>query len=116
MSNVREADIWRLQSKSNRMITMARTPNLDESTLTKMEVRKLNALRKSVGDDIAEKAFAEWLKNRPGPSTSVSRDKSAEAIAEAVMGLIEKGTIKGLPRGGYNVRRGRGRVVVTAPD
>ena len=95
---------------------MARTPSLDESTLTKMEIRKLNALRKSIGDDLGTRAFAEWLKNRPAPSASVAPDKTAEAIAEAVMGLIEGGTIKGLPRGGYNVRRGRGRVVVTPTD
>ena len=31
---------------------------IDQSTLTKGQVRKLNALRKSVGDDIAEDAFA----------------------------------------------------------
>ncbi len=30
---------------------------IDHSTLTKGQVRKLNALRKSVGDDIAENAF-----------------------------------------------------------
>ena len=30
---------------------------IDQSTLTKGQVRKLNALRKSVGDDIAENAF-----------------------------------------------------------
>ncbi len=95
---------------------MARKPKIDEANLTKMDVRKLNALKKSVGDDIGEKAFAEWLKNRPAPSASVAPDKTAEAIAGAVMGLIEAGTIKGLPRGGYNVRRGRGRVVVTASD
>ena len=34
---------------------------IDESTLTKGQVRKLNALRKSVGDAIAEEAFAKWL-------------------------------------------------------
>ena len=32
---------------------------IDESTLTKGQVRKLNALGKSVGDSIAEKAFTE---------------------------------------------------------
>jgi hypothetical protein len=30
---------------------------IDQSTLTKGQVRKLNALRKSVGDDIADNAF-----------------------------------------------------------
>ena len=92
---------------------MARKPKINENSLTKMEARKLNALRKSVGDDIAESAFAEWMKTKPAPSTSVSPDKTAQAIADAVMGLIEAGTIKGLPRGGYVVRRGRGRVAVT---
>ena len=32
---------------------------IDESTLTKGQVRKLNSLRKSVGDSIAEEAFTE---------------------------------------------------------
>ena len=35
---------------------------IDHSTLTKGQVRKLNALRKSVGDDIAEDAFGKWMK------------------------------------------------------
>ena len=92
-------------------------PSLDEFPLTKMEVRKLNALRKSIGDDLGTRAFAEWQKSRPATSAKAATvDKTAEAIAEAVMGLIEGGTIKGLPRGGYNVRRGRGRVVVTPTD
>ena len=43
-------------------------------------------------------------------------NKTAEAIAGAVMGLIEDGKIKGLPRGGFTVRRGRGRVVVEPSD
>ena len=87
---------------------------IDESNLTKGEIRKLNALRKSIGDSLGEKAFAAWLKERPAPSTkAVPVDKTAQAIAEAVMGLIEGGTIKGIPRGGYTVQRGRGRVVVS---
>jgi hypothetical protein len=32
------------------------------------------------------------------------------------MKLIEGGKIKGIPRGGYVVRRGRGRVVVKRAD
>ena len=34
---------------------------IDETGLTKGLVRKLNALRKSVGDDLAEEVFAKWL-------------------------------------------------------
>ena len=33
---------------------------LDESALTKGELRKLNALRKSVGEEIGDMAFVEW--------------------------------------------------------
>jgi len=43
-------------------------------------------------------------------------DRTAEAIAVAVMGLIESGTIRSLPRSGYTVRRGRGRVVVESSE
>ena len=35
---------------------------IDEKTLTKDQLRKLNALRKSVGDKIGGLAFSEWLK------------------------------------------------------
>jgi hypothetical protein len=91
---------------------MARRPAIKESVLTKGEIRKLNALRKSLGDDIAEKAFAEWFATKATKAMAETRDKTAEAIAEAVIGLIDKGMIRGLPRGGYFVKRGRGRVLV----
>ena len=35
--------------------------SIDESKLNKGHVRKLNALRKSVGDALAEKVFGRWL-------------------------------------------------------
>ena len=38
--------------------------SIDHSTLTKGQVRKLNALRKSVGDDIADAAFTKWMKTQ----------------------------------------------------
>ena len=95
---------------------MARKPAIDESQLTKMEIRKLNALRKSVGDAIAEKAFAEWQVSRPEPQKSAPTDKTAEAIADAIMKLLDSGKIKSLPQGGYVVKRGRGRVVVSPVD
>ena len=42
---------------------MARTAkaSFTESELTKGQIRKLNALRKSIGEEIAHKAFADWL-------------------------------------------------------
>ncbi len=88
---------------------MARKPAIDESKLTKGELRKLNALRESVGDSIGEETFVAWQRLRPAPKRA---DKTAEAIAGAVEKLIDGGKIRSLPRGGYVVRRGRGRVVV----
>ncbi len=95
---------------------MARRPTIDESSLTKMEIRKLNALRKSIGDDIGDAAFMEWYRTQPSTKKAEPVDKTAETIADAVMKLIESGKIKGLPRGGYVVRRGRGRVVVAPAE
>ena len=86
---------------------------IDEKTLTRMEIRKLNALRKSVGDDIANRTFAEWLANKPGPS-SIQVDRNADLIGQALQGLIDDGRLA-IPRGGYILRRGRGRVIVERP-
>ncbi len=93
---------------------MAKGKRVDESTLTRMEIRKLNALRKSVGDEIADQAFAEWLANKPAPSSMVV-DRNAEMIQEALQGLIDDGRLA-IPRGGYILRRGRGRVIVERPE
>ena len=38
--------------------------SIDQSSLTKGQIRKLNVLRKSVGDDIAEEAFGKWMVNQ----------------------------------------------------
>ena len=81
-----------------------------EKDLTKGQLRKLTALRKSLGKGIADGAFAEWLALTP-EANPASVDKNAEAIAELLIGPVQGKTIK-IPRGGYVVRRGRGRVVV----
>ncbi len=91
---------------------MPRKANIDESNLTKMEIRKLNALRKSIGDELGAKAFKQWYESRPATTKAAPVDKTAEAISDAIMDLIAKGKIKALPRNGYVVKRGRGRVVV----
>ena len=89
-------------------------PKIDEKLLTKGEVRKLNALRKSVGEDIGENAFMDWLRKIP-PAVAEREDKNAALIADTLIPLIEKNKLR-IPRGGYLVRRGRGRVVVERPD
>jgi len=88
--------------------TGKRMPAIDESALTKGQLRKLNALRKSVGSDIGERAFAEWLSAR---ATVAPADRNAERVLGALWPLVERGALK-IPRGGYLIKRGRGRIVV----
>ncbi len=78
--------------------------------LSKGNLRKLTALRKSLGKEIADTAFAEWMASLPEKKPDLA-DKNAEAIAELLNSPVLEKKIK-LPRGGYVVRRGRGRVVV----
>ena len=86
----------------------ASSRNIDESALTKGQLRKLNALRKSVGEDIGDRAFAEWLLR---PATVKARDRNAELIVESLWPLVEEGKLKIRP-GGYVLRRGRERLIV----
>jgi len=85
----------------------------DEKKLTKGQLRKLNALKKSIGDELGEKAFGEWFETG-GTEGAVAADKNATIITDVLTPLI---TQKGLriPRGGYLLRRGRGRVIVEKP-
>ncbi len=83
-----------------------------EAGLTKGELRKLNALKKSVGDTIGEKAFIQWLRDKTKSATAALRDQNAEIIVDTLGKLVMDGNLK-IPRGGYLVRRGRGRVIVT---
>ncbi len=94
---------------------MARKPasKLDEKALTKGELRKLNALRKSVGEEIGDSAFMEWLRKKPA-ALAEPEDKNAALIADTLIPLIVQNKLR-IPRGGYLVRRGRGRVIVESP-
>ena len=81
--------------------------SFDEATLTKGQVRKLNTLRKSVGNKIGDKAFADWLAKQ----TADDRDKNADLICDTLWALVQERKLA-IPRGGYVVKRGRGRLVV----
>ena len=81
---------------------------IDESTLTKGQLRKLNALKKSVGDEVGEKAFAEWLALQ---GAGQEPDGNAATIVDTLWPLVQEGTLA-IPRGGYLIRRGRGRIIV----
>ena len=84
---------------------------IDEAGLTKGELRKLNALRKSLGQSIADKAFAEWLA-ASGVGAAAYEDKNIQIISAVLEQAIAKYGMT-FPRGGYLLRRGRGRVIVT---
>ncbi len=89
---------------------MAKKSRIIQTNLTKGQIRKLNGLRKSVGPDIGEKAFAEWLK-KAGAGKEAAVDKNIELIAEAIEAAIKSKKLS-IPRGGYLLKRGRGRVLV----
>ena len=62
---------------------------IDESTLTKGQRRKLDALRKSVGDEIGERAFNAWLAKQPKPVED-EEDHDAALIVDTLWPLIRK--------------------------
>ena len=82
---------------------------IDESALTRGQLRKLNALRKSVGEDVGERAFAAWLESRR--EAAGEADGNAAKIVDVLWPLVEEGRLA-IPRGGYLMRRGRGRIIV----
>ena len=81
---------------------------IDEKALTKGELRKLNALRKSVGAKIGEQAFAKWLKQRPSLKQKEMLDPVAQKIARALSGLVKDKSFR-LGNHGYTIKRARGK-------
>ncbi len=84
---------------------------INERALTKGELRKLNALRNSIGEELGEKAFLAWFRKKSDKAMAVARDRNAERILAALQPLIDKGQLT-IRRGGYRIRRGRGRIIV----
>ena len=80
---------------------------IDHSTLAKGQIRKLNALRKSVGDDIAEEAFGKWMTSQT-KTPKEDRDPVADALVAALSHLTSDKSFR-LGRKGYVVRRAKGR-------
>ncbi len=83
---------------------------IEESLLTKGQLRKLVALRKSLGATIADQAFTKWLTQSV---KATEPDRNEQVIADTLWGLIQEGRLS-IQRGGYIVRRGHGRVIVKA--
>ena len=89
-------------------------PAVDEDALTKGQLRKLVALRKSVGEEIGTMAFGRWLAEQATESGGLP-DKNAEQIVAALEPLVKSKKLR-IRRGGYLVTRGRGRVIVTPAE
>ena len=81
---------------------------IDQSTLNKGQIRKLNALRKSVGNDIANAAFAKWMKTQSKAPKEV-RDPVADALVASMDPFKDDKTFR-LGTKGYVVKRSKGKV------
>ena len=81
---------------------------IDETGLTKGLVRKLNALRKSIGDDLAEEVFAKWLERQATSQAEGKSDPVAMKIVEALTGF-ENDPKFNLGNYGYTLRRAKGK-------
>ena len=81
---------------------------IDETGLTKGQARKLNALRKSVGDELAEEVFAKWLERGAGSQAKSKSDPVAMTIVNALAGFENDPKFK-LGNHGYTLRRAKGK-------
>ena len=81
---------------------------IDEKGLTKGEIRKLNALRKSIGDKLADGAFSKWLKQEKPANKAVRADPVAVKIAEVLKPLAKDKSVN-LGQYGYSIKRARGK-------
>ena len=78
-----------------------------ESNLTKGQLRKLNALQKSVGQVLGEEVFSKWLAQQAQASAS-KVDPVAVKIEEALAIFASEKSLN-LGVYGYSIRRARGK-------
>ena len=79
---------------------------IDESTLTKGQLRKLGALRRYVGDELGEEAFEKWMAQQAAARV----DPVAQKIEQALAGFAGDRKFN-LGNYGYTVRKARGKGV-----
>ena len=79
---------------------------IDESTLTKGQLRKLGALRRYVGDELGEEAFQRWMAQQ----TAARADPVAQKVEQALAGFAGDRKFR-LGNYGYTIRRARGKGV-----
>jgi hypothetical protein len=81
---------------------------MDEIGLTKGQIRKLNYLRRSLGNNIADQAFSKWLKTQKLQKPATIFDPIAENIKTALQHLQDDKSIN-FGRFGYIIKRAKGR-------
>jgi hypothetical protein len=77
------------------------------SKLTKNQVRKLNALRKSLGPKIADPAFSKWLKIQKSNKSGGKPDPIATQLERSLKSLAYKKI--NLGTWGYTIKRAKGK-------
>ena len=80
---------------------------MDEASLTKGQIRKLNALKKSIGDNLGEQAFSKWLQTQSKGSVA-KKDPVAEKLHSAISSLASDSSLR-LGAKGYTIKRARGK-------
>ncbi len=82
---------------------------IDKLELNKGELRKLNALKKSVGQEFGEEVFLKWYAHKQAGSAD-DNDPNIALLQDALTPLF--GKIR-FPRGVvYQIQRGRSSIVV----
>ena len=82
---------------------------MDEMSLTKGQVRKLNALKNSIGEELGTEAFTKWMSNqKKEKSEGVKVDPVAVKLQE-VLSHLESDTSVRLGNKGYTIKRARGK-------
>jgi hypothetical protein len=77
------------------------------SKLTKGQVRKLKALRKSLGNKIADPAFSKWLKTQNSSKSGGKVDLVATQLERSLKSLASKKI--NLGTWGYTIKRAKGK-------
>lgn len=80
---------------------------IDETNLSKGNIARLKALRKSIGDKLADDAFSKWMKEQSSAKPVDVSDPVAEKLLEALKSLEKDKSIK-LGNWGYAIRRAKG--------
>ena len=82
---------------------------MNEMSLTKGQIRKLNALKKSIGENLGVEAFTKWIAiQEKEKSENFKVDPVVTKLQEVLAPLEGDNTLR-LGNKGYTVKRARGK-------